>query len=208
MASFEADYEGAIISHHTDISPTLLEAYDVWLRLKGNEKLPTWKTENFLAFPSHFLQSAVLVIREAEINDFRIVYCGSGWAFAGARDATNALVSSISPMTVAEKAGAELAEVITFAHPMKMTTNIRSRSEAPLQYDKLRMPFLDRDGDIRFVLTLEEPKTFPDKYFGIWSRTTSAENEKAMELIAKHRKQPNYSALAAYFKGIRSPFPV
>jgi len=28
------------------------------------------------------------------------------------------------------------------------------------------------------------------------------------ELIAKHRKQPNYSALAAYFKGIRSPFPV
>ena len=180
MAIFEADYEGAIISHETEISPALLEAYDVWLRLKGDDKLPTWKTEHFLAFPSHFLRSAVLMVREAEINDFRIVYCGSGWASAGARDFTNALVSTISPMTVAVKAHAELAEVIAFACPMKMTTNIRSRSKGTLHYDKLRMPFLDRDGDTRFVLTLEEPKTFPDKYFDIWSRTSGAENERAM----------------------------
>ena len=180
MPIFEADYEGAIISHQADISPAFMEAYDVWLRLKGDDKLPTWKTDHFLEFPHHLLRSAVLVVREAEIDDFRIVYWGSGWAAAGARDYTNALVSSIPPVTVAIKTHEELGEVIAHACPMNMTIKIRSRSEGTLHYQKLRMPFLDRDGDIRFVLTLEEPTTFPNKYFGIWARKSGVKKETAI----------------------------
>ncbi len=172
MPIIEASYSSEVVSEKTEMTSSLAEAYQVWLRLFEDEKIPEWRTDHFLAFPNHLLSSVVLAKQEPNTDDFRIVFWGSRRSHIMSRDYTNYLISSIPPKEVATKAVAELNEVITNARPMKMTTKLLSRSNGKLEYQKLRLPFSDAESNISFVLSLDDPKTFPETYFSIWSKTS------------------------------------
>jgi len=171
MRILEASKHSEEITSETEVSDIFRSSVDAWQRLKKeDEDAPVWMIDHLLQFPPELIPYANVMIWDPSLNDYRFLFWGSGRAEMMKYNYTGRPLYELKPYMYNELVREELNEALAHRKPFKSSVQVLLENGTETQVDKIRLPFLDENGEATVVLSLDDVYQFLQRYYLTWHR--------------------------------------